>query len=187
MPTCRGLEMKRLGIALKDLLIQNIESPMVGAEIGVWRGDSSSTLLRYIKELTLHMIDPWETGGGHTTMPKIIEELKAAKIEAAERTLMYTDRRIIHVQTSEEAAPLFENKSLDFVFIDAEHTYECVKQDINLWYPKVKLGGILSGHDYNGVGDRRGRFGVKKAVDEWASINGLEIQEESSRIWYTKV
>ena len=179
--------MRRLGMALKDILIKHIEAPMVGAEIGVWRGDSSSTLLRFIKKLTLHMVDPWETGGGHTTMPKSVEELVAGREEAMERTSLYSDRRIVHKLISEDAAPLFEDKSLDFVFIDAEHTYECVKQDIYLWYPKVKSGGILCGHDYDGRGDHSGRFGVKKAVDEWAESIGIEIRKGSQHIWWVKI
>jgi len=179
--------MKRLGIALMELLRGNITDLKVGAEIGVWRGDTSTTLLRFLETLTLHMVDPWETGGGHTTMPKTIQELIAGREEAMERTSDYSARRIIHKQISEEAAPSFEDKSLDFVFIDAEHTYECVKQDINLWYPKVKSGGILSGHDYDGKGDKSGRFGVKKAVDEWANIVGLEVHRWSRNIWWVKV
>jgi predicted O-methyltransferase YrrM len=55
----------------------------------------------------------------------------------------------------------FEDESLDVVFIDLTHTYEEVKQDITFWLPKVKKGGILSGHDYEIAWE-----GVIKAVDE---------------------
>jgi hypothetical protein len=57
-----------------------------------------------------------------------------------------------------EAATLYEDNSLDFVFVDATHTYDNVKLDIQAWLPKVKPGGLLTGHDYGG--------GVKQAVDE---------------------
>ena len=62
---------------------------------------------------------------------------------------------------SVEAAKKFEDESLDVVFIDLTHTYESVKEDIGLWLPKVKRGGILSGHDYEDSWP-----GVVKAVDE---------------------
>lgn len=63
---------------------------------------------------------------------------------------------------SHAAAPMFEDGSLFFVFIDADHRYEPVAHDIALWKPKVKAGGILAGHDY--VADEWP--GVVQAVDE---------------------
>ena len=62
---------------------------------------------------------------------------------------------------SSEVVSQFEDESLDVVFIDLTHTYESVKEDIGLWLPKVKRGGILSGHDYEDSWP-----GVVKAVDE---------------------
>jgi predicted O-methyltransferase YrrM len=52
------------------------------------------------------------------------------------------------VDKSIEAAKQFENKSVDFVFIDAAHEYEDVQNDIEAWLPKIKTGGIIAGHDY---------------------------------------
>ena len=67
---------------------------------------------------------------------------------------------------SADAAPLYEDKSLDFVFIDARHTYDMVILDIESWLPKVKDGGILAGDDYFDVG--RGVCPeVVQAVDDY--------------------
>jgi hypothetical protein len=72
------------------------------------------------------------------------------------------DRKFDHIQAlSSEASLQFENESCDVVFIDMEHTYEAVKNDIDLWLPKVKLGGYLAGHDYS-----PDWYGVVRAVDE---------------------
>jgi hypothetical protein len=49
---------------------------------------------------------------------------------------------------SAEAATMFENGSLDFVYLDADHCFESVWQDLSVWYPKVRIGGILAGHDF---------------------------------------
>lgn len=65
------------------------------------------------------------------------------------------------VGDSSETAQGYDDKSLDFVFIDADHAYENVKRDINAWLPKIKSGGILAGHDYIST-----HSGVKRAVDE---------------------
>lgn len=54
-----------------------------------------------------------------------------------------------HKMCSYEAADLYENNSLDFVFIDASHDYENVKKDIEAWLPKIKFGGTIGGHDYH--------------------------------------
>jgi predicted O-methyltransferase YrrM len=63
--------------------------------------------------------------------------------------------------TTNEAAGLFKDESLDAVFIDADHSYEAVKMDIQNWMPKVRRGGILAGHDYNSAWP-----GVIRAVNE---------------------
>jgi predicted O-methyltransferase YrrM len=76
--------------------------------------------------------------------------------------------------TSLDAVSLYENRSLDFIFIDASHEYEDVKKDIIAWYPKLKLGGIIAGHDYTSYD------GVKKAVDEILINKNLNIRLENS-------
>lgn len=63
--------------------------------------------------------------------------------------------------SSENGSKLYEDESLDFVFIDAGHSYEDVSLDLKLWYPKVKKGGVFAGHDYPAW------EGVKIAVDEF--------------------
>jgi hypothetical protein len=50
--------------------------------------------------------------------------------------------------SSEEASKMFENESLDFVYIDGDHSIKGIETDLNCWYPKIKSSGIISGHDY---------------------------------------
>lgn len=68
--------------------------------------------------------------------------------------------------TSKEASTLFDDESLDFVFLDAEHLYDNVMEDLNLWYPKVRKGGIIAGHDYYQGTE------VKTAVDKFFEDKG---------------
>ena len=84
-------------------------------------------------------------------------------------------------------------ESLDFVFIDAEHSYESVKEDVNGWAKKVRHGGIVSGHDYYKT--RHGNTGVIDAVNEYVKEKGYQLeltewnnedpnQDERQPSWY---
>ena len=76
---------------------------------------------------------------------------------------------------SAESAALFEDASLDAVYIDAAHDYDSVVKDIAAWFPKIKPAGVFSGHDYP-------HWEVKQAVDEHAAANGYTI-EQIGRVW----
>jgi len=72
-----------------------------------------------------------------------------------------------HKGYSKDIAPMIEDGSLDLVFIDGDHSYEGVRLDIDLWLPKVREGGVISGHDYNNTNKYGDAFkGVDKAVHE---------------------
>ena len=95
-----------------------------------------------------------------------------------------------------EVSSRFEDNSVDFIFIDADHRYQSVKKDIESWYPKLKVGGIMAGHDYefeeydekfidvDGDGDRH--HGVIKAVNEFFLDNNRSLIEGNpyNTIWF---
>ena len=72
---------------------------------------------------------------------------------------------------SVDAAKLIADCSLDFIFIDADHDYKSVKEDIDAWTPKVKYNGIIAGHDY----DPTGGFDVWRVVDEYYGKGNFEV------------
>jgi hypothetical protein len=84
---------------------------------------------------------------------------------------------------SKAAAQAIPDSSLDLVFIDADHSYEGCRDDIKAYWPKVKAGGIISGHDYANDDFRFGPM-VKRAVDEFVSANGLEISLGPNFTWF---
>jgi hypothetical protein len=138
---------------------------LVGAEVGVWQGETSEYLLRSLPELQLHMVDRWTTYPPSATASCLKNANQQAFDAAHQLAIQATDfaasRRTIHRQDSVRAAASLDDESLDFVVIDAEHSYESVLADINAWWPKLKPGGILVGHDYG-----HPRFpGVKRAFD----------------------
>lgn len=155
---------------------------LVGAEVGVWRGELSECLLNNVPHLTLHMVDPWEKLEVATpTMPKHLDEVIAAREEAEARTQY--KRRIVHQMTSAQAARdmYMLSRKIDFAFIDANHMYEQVREDIDAWWPLIRQNGILAGHDYNGRGDRVLGWGVKRAVDERF---GSMVRLLPGRVWW---
>ena len=77
--------------------------------------------------------------------------------------------------TSLEASKLYEDESLDVVFLDASHKYEDIKDDMIAWYPKVKKEGIIGGHDYTWCDD------VRIAVNEFFKNKTIY---ESEGCWF---
>lgn len=182
--TGRG-HMKKHSRSLVGLLKEHfgLLKPIRGVEVGVWRGELSSDLLGSFPRLTLWMVDPWEKLlEGTPTMPKRIEEVKAAREEARKSTQF--NKRVICVSTSLLAAAEFAESGImfHFAFIDACHLYESVRDDVAAWWSLILPNGILCGHDYNGVGDRRCGWGVKRAVDE--KFGAAKVNTLPGNVWF---
>lgn len=116
----------------------------VGAEIGVFKGEFTEKFCK--AGLKMYAIDPWISyeGAGRT------QEIKARQdflYGHAGRVLAPYDCALIR-KTSVEALKDFEDESLDFVYIDGDHSFKHVATDIEEWTKKVKKGGVVSGHDY---------------------------------------
>lgn len=150
----------------------------LGAEIGVRYGHFSHHLMGKYPELSMYLVDPYapylDLGYEYT-----IEEQTKIKNEARDRLSPFGTRAIWTYVSSVEAAALCPDHMLDFVFIDAEHTYNSARADISSWYPKVKLGGLISGHDFD-------MDGVQKAVKEFAGDLAKDIYHVSypADTWY---
>lgn len=174
--------MKRHARSLIGLLKNHFGTlkPITGAEIGVWQGELSVDLLSSLHNLTLWMVDPWEKLiEGTPTMPKQFDEVVAAKQQAIKSTQYL--KRVVLIESSVPAAAQVKHTRFNFVFIDACHMYESVRDDIEAWTPLVKENGIVCGHDYDGVGDRRCGWGVKRAVDE---AFGDKVQVLPGNVWW---
>jgi len=159
-----------------DFLISKTPENGTFVEIGAWLGKSSSYLVDNSGNRKIIIVDSWkgspnEIGGSHklATQTDIYEIFKQNM----------GDRKYESIRgLSNEVANQFEDESLDTVFIDATHTYEAVKEDIRMWLPKVKKGGILAGDDYVD-----GWIGVIKAVKEMLPDH---IEMQGRWIYYKK-
>ncbi|MEA2271544.1 MAG: hypothetical protein QOI98_252 [Solirubrobacteraceae bacterium] len=72
--------------------------------------------------------------------------------------------------TSLEAAPEFADASVDWLFVDGDHSFDAVRADLRAWYPKVKLLGLVSGHDHTWFDVRWAVASHARSVSVWDSI-----------------
>lgn len=144
------------------MLFQEYFLKGVGAEIGVQKGIFSRQILKYWKGRLL-CIDIWDNK----------EDLEDAK------RLLMPEATLIKGYSGEISNNI-EDESLDFVYIDADHHYENVRDDINAWFRKVRKGGIVSGHDYCRYQDY---FGVIEAVNEFCFNSGYSIKLTTDDYW----
>ncbi len=122
-------------------------------EVGTWEGDFSAALLRTTQCKKLYCVDPYkhfEDDSYPDGMNKLTQTEFDAKFETTSQRLTseFGDRVVMVRMTSKEASVLFEDQSIDFVYIDGNHDYKAVLEDILAWYPKVKRDtGVLCGDD----------------------------------------
>lgn len=126
------------------LLFRNLGF-QVGAEIGVEQGLYSRRLMELNPGLKLFCVDPWQAYQGYRE--HVSQEKLDGFLEITKKRLTGFNYEIIR-KFSTDAAKDFEDESLDFVYIDGNHEFSHVVADICAWYPKVKKGGIISGHDF---------------------------------------
>jgi methyltransferase family protein len=142
-----------------------------GAEIGVCTGRYSRILLDTIPDLQLLGVDPYRPYAGYTDFRR--QSTHNSNLALAREATGEFPNYTLMLAFGTEAAKWIADGSLDFVFLDGNHQYESVKQDIADWAPKVRKGGVISGHDYYEF--RSGNGGVVQAVDEYAQEHGYEV------------
>ena len=168
------------------LLAHSLRCPRIGVEVGVFRGDLSWRLLAQDPALHLFMVDPWgEVDESYATTDDHIArfgqvEHDAAMAQALQAVEPFEGRYTVMRLKSTKAAEEFKDSSIDWVFIDGDHSYEGVKADLWAWWPKVRPRGLFSGHDWR---DER-NYGVIKAVSEFAEEKGLQVRLGPNYTWF---
>jgi len=134
-------------------------------EVGCWKGKGSEQFAKGIErwnpETKLYCVDLFSQEY-FSSVPDVYPGIKSVDIKTIfdERMKIYPHNTMI--MGSLVAATEFKDESIGFILIDADHSYGSVKADIEAWWPKIKIGGVMCGHDY----DKPHTPGVKKAVDE---------------------
>jgi hypothetical protein len=122
-----------------------------GAEIGVSTGRFTTFLCMLLPDMRMIAVDPWvpqPDNEGKETWTQGWNHEKSYKAFKAKVEASFPSRVQIIRDFSVNAAKLVADGRLDFVFIDADHSYEACKADIEAWTPKLRRGGLLAGHDY---------------------------------------
>jgi Methyltransferase domain len=171
----------------------------VGVEVGVCKAEFLTHLASKWNGSKLYGVDAWRYFPGLDDLNNGDNNTQLNNLaQAFMSTYSFGSKVVLIRDLSKSAADLFDDESLDFVYLDAGHDYDSVKVDLEAWYPKVKKGGILAGHDYfDGTiffkvtgGEAVSHFSVKKAVDDFAASLNVTInktEEQYAPTWWFEV
>ena len=160
--------------------LKYIKEGDICAEVGVWQGHLTSEILKH-KPLKLHLIDAWKSQDLIERCYSINQKRMDEIYENVSNEFGALSNVEIHREFSTNVS--FSTKYFDWVYIDADHSYDAVKKDLEFYYPLIKKGGYLCGDDYGlwfhkpktGFGSDGGG-GPKPAVDEFVKSHNLEIE-----------
>lgn len=158
-------------------LLSKLKKEAIGAEIGVWKGEFSRVILEQTKPQKLYLIDPWEF---QSEYPERMYGGKIAKNQNdmdniyRDVAFQFGERGDVEIvkKKSDVAMSLLPDRYLDWVYIDGNHHYEFVKNDLVISLKKVKFGGMITGDDYN-WGKEYG-YPVKIAVHDFVFENKIQ-------------
>ncbi len=177
------------------------DKSLVGIEIGVFKGDNAKRLLKNLKINKLYLIDPYgklyikkdevvstmEADSEYTefleedsSFDGIVYDFEKA-YRFAKNNLNSFNNKIDFIKKRSDNAISDIPDGFDFIYIDGDHSYDSVKKDIELYFPKLRDGGVISGHDFSGE-----YSGLVKAVIEFSEKNNLKLEGVNYDWWIVK-
>ena len=170
------IEISKIGKENLSLLFNELGFKS-GAEIGVYEGEYSEHLCRSNPDAKIYGVDSFVPYNGYNDY-KLKKTINAYHEKAKKISDTYKNYVLIE-KFSMDAVHEFKDKSLDFVYIDANHQDPFITDDIKYWSRKVRSGGIISGHDYVELRHKgHPEYDVKKAVKKFVKDNNI-------KIWFT--
>lgn len=186
-------------------LVDSLATPnMKIVDVGCWTGMSTVALALACKKYNGSVISvDWFKGSPNTGLEEAAKEMNIKELYLANIRYFNLKNTSCLNMRSEEAVEKFDNDSCDLVFIDADHKYKAVKKDISLWYPKVKKGGIICGHDCEFIlPDKKSEWDILALTDTnpWNNEDYLSFhigvvravsqkfpnaKREGNRVWWT--
>jgi hypothetical protein len=167
-----------------------------GVLVGVAFGGQAEAILDQSNASELLGVDAYEAPAAAASNPTAAAAAAAASANAInvpadqlENLFWYVMGRLSrfgarynHVRGSSAQAAQVLNVEMDFVLLDADRTHAAVFQDLNLWFPKLRNGGVIGGHGYGSPAS----VGVKAAVDGFLGSRGLTVHAEGGNVWWVE-
>ncbi|MBE3094966.1 MAG: class I SAM-dependent methyltransferase [Actinobacteria bacterium] len=163
-------------------LKRNYKEPLVGVEIGVETGFHAKNLLDTISNISkLYLIDPYEEYQDDRIL-RSYASVKPSYLKFKENLKSFPKEKVVFIKKkSLESLDEIPNK-IDFVYIDGNHSYDVVKAEIDAYYKKLKIGGLLGGDEW-----QYSRFpGVTRAINEFIDENNLKFHTEPYKVFTGK-
>ena len=136
-------------VSVVDKLSDNLGRKVVGLEIGICKGENIVHFLEQTDKIEkIYCVDPYlpyMDWVGPATQEDVDEHFRIT----LENFKPHTDRIKMYKALSADIVNDFPDEFFDYIFIDGDHSYEGVKRDLEMYYPKIKKGGICAGHDFN--------------------------------------
>lgn len=158
--------------------ISKLQGDLIGVEVGVCNGVTSELFAQQIPNITkLYAVDNYpafvDWDGTRVTEDRQAETMRRCQ----ERLAKYPNVEFVYKSSVEFGETLFD-ESIDFVFVDGDHSYEATLKDLQTYWPKVKTGGVFAGHDINLVS-------VTKALEEFFRDSpDTKIYNVENNAWY---
>jgi len=174
---------QRLGLNNLCLTVKNYinDDNLQLVEVGSYCGESSEIIATHFPNSTLNCVDPWEKyieEGSTYDLDKQELELKEAEQIFTSMASRYSNIKKNKMSSIQYASQI-EDESIDFIYIDGNHQYSSVIEDLTMWNKKVKKGGIISGHDFNWSP-------VSRAIYEFFDKSPVSVFEDNSWFYIKK-
>jgi cephalosporin hydroxylase len=154
------------------------------AEVGVMHGGYSKHVLKDWRGQKYYMIDLWDRQDKEIYREKTDDINYDVKYREAKRVADADPRVFMLRGMSVDMAPILPDDSLDWVFIDANHSYKAVLEDMDAYFPKVKSGGLFSGHDFYNERTYPYFNEVQDAVERWSKEHEIPFYVTKCSSWW---
>lgn len=163
-------------------IINQLGSNLTGVEIGVWHGNNMCYLMDNCPDITkMYGIDPYKPyqDWNRYIGKDLVDQAKKSALERLSN-FNYYRWHLLCDESENIASTMFQgNDKIDFIFIDGDHSFEMCYKDLNLWYDKVRSGGLFSGHDFS-------LYGVNRALLKFRQENNIKgfFKVIPNDVWY---
>lgn len=171
LPRLASAAFRKIRSDRRASVLRSIPRDATCAEIGVWKGDFSECIQATAQPRALHLVDPWQFVAAYPrrwyggAAARNQDDMDRIHRDVVSR-FAGNPRVTVHRLDSRSAAESLAETAFDWVYIDGDHSYEAVQDDLTNWAPRLKPGGVLSGDDYTWR-DESGTYPVRRAVEEF--------------------